>query len=140
MSMFNIFDIASMGMNAQSVRLNTISSNMANASNVSGDENEVYRSIHPVFSSINLAEQDMLENPYAMGVKIDGIENNQAPLQRKYDPYHPKADADGYVFISNVNIMQEMGDMISASRTYQTNVQILSLTKDALLQTVNLGK
>ena len=139
--MFSIFDVASMGMSAQSIRLNTIASNMANASNVSGDINEVYRSIHPEFLSVNMQDTDDFGNNSGLvGVQVTKISHDSLAPQKKYDPYHPSADPDGYVYVSNVNIMQEMADMISASRTYQTNVQILNSTKDALLQTINLGK
>jgi flagellar basal-body rod protein FlgC len=140
MSSFNIFDLASMGMSAQSIRLNTIASNLANGETVSSTPEGAYRSQHPIFSSFNMAMGDAMEGYNGVGVKVDKITQSNADLQAKYDPTNPQADANGMVYLSNVNMVQEMADMISASRTYQTNVQMLNAAKDLMHQTINLGK
>lgn len=141
MSSFSIFDIASMGMSAQSIRLNTIASNLANAETVSNTPEGAYRTQHPVFSSFQIALEDNMSDAYnGVGVKVDKIEQNDAEVQSKYDPHNPQADANGMVYLSNVNIVQEMADMISASRTYQTNVQMLNSAKELMQQTINLGR
>ncbi len=141
MSMFRIFDIAGQAMSAQSIRLNTIASNMANANSVSSSADETYRARHPVFSVSTLGENDDIENgAAARGVKVDEIIQSTKPLEMKYDPSHPKADKNGFIYISNVNIVQEMADMISASRSYDTSVQMLNNAKELMQHTLNIGK
>ncbi|MDJ0750715.1 MAG: flagellar basal body rod protein FlgC [Woeseiaceae bacterium] len=137
MSLFDVFNVAGTAMNAQSVRMNTSASNLANAGNVSGDPDKVYRAKHPVFStfSATLAQQPGLE-----GVRIDGIYESDAPLQLRYQPDHPEADADGNVYATNVNTVEEMVNMMSASRSYKNNVEMINTTKDLLLQTLSLGR
>ena len=137
MSLFDVFNVAGTAMNAQSVRMNTSASNLANAGNVSGDPNKVYRAKYPVFStfSATLAQQPGLE-----GVRIDGIYESEAPLQLRYQPDHPEADADGNVYATNVNTVEEMVNMMSASRSYKNNVEMINTTKDLLLQTLSLGR
>ena len=137
MSLFRIFDIAGSGMSAQSVRLNVVASNVANADSVSSSAGETYRARQPVFAAllqIGLEQQD------AAGVRVAGIVESQVPLTRDYQPDHPAADAEGYIFRPNVNIVEEMANMISASRSYQTNVEVLNTSKQLLLQTLSLGK
>lgn len=137
MSLFDVFNVAGTAMNAQSVRMNTSASNLANAGNVSGDPDKVYRAKHPVFStfSATLSQQPGLE-----GVRIDGIYESDAPLQLRYQPDHPEADADGNVYATNVNTVEEMVNMMSASRSYKNNVEMINTTKDLLLQTLSLGR
>lgn len=137
MSLFKVIDVAGTAMNAQSVRLNVTSSNLANAGSVSGDPDKVYRAKYPVFSSF----QDALaEHSGVSGVRLDGIVESQAPLSVRYQPDHPEADANGNVYVSNVNTVEEMVNMISASRSYKNNVEIINTTKDLLLQTLSLGR
>lgn len=137
MGLFNVFDVAGSAMNAQSVRMNVTASNLANAGSVSGDPENVYRAKHPVFSTFSqsLAAQDGVA-----GVRIDGVVESGAPLQLHYQPDHPEADADGNVYATNVNTIEEMVNMMSASRSYKNNVEILNTTKDLLLQTLSLGR
>jgi flagellar basal-body rod protein FlgC len=135
MSLFGIFDIAGSAMSAQTVRLNTTASNLANADNVSGSEADAYRARHPVFSTF----RDALDNSTA-GVKVDGIVESQAPVQREYQPNNPIADADGYVYRPNVDVVGEMADMISASRSYQNNVEVVNTSKQLLLNVLRLGQ
>jgi len=137
MSLFKVFDTAGTAMNAQSVRMNVTSSNLANAGSVSGDPDKVYRSKQPVFSSF----QDTLNGQSgASGVRLDGIVESSAPLSLRHQPDHPEADGDGNVYVSNVNTVEEMVNMISASRSYKNNVEIINTTKDLLLQTLSLGR
>ena len=138
MALFNIFDIAGSGMSAQSVRLNTVASNLANANSVSGDPNSVYRAKHPVFQAVLNSGLD--SDPATATVEVTGItESNAAPASR-YDPGNPLADAQGYVYAPNVNVVEEMTDMISASRSYQDNVEVLNTARDMMLDTLKLGQ
>lgn len=131
-SSFRIFDIAGSGMSAQSVRLNTVASNLANADSVSGDPNNVYQARHPVFQAIMGREGTAT-------VGVTGISQSQAAPETRYDPGNPLADAQGNVYAPNVNVVEEMADMISASRSYQNNVEVLNTTRDMLLNTLKLG-
>ena len=145
MSLFRIFDIAGSAMSAQSVRLNTTASNLANAESVSSSAETTYRARRPIFAA---ALADVLQGEgqggggeqAAMGVEVKGIVESQAPLQREYNPAHPMADKDGFIYRSNVSQVEEMADMMSASRSYQTNVQVADSAKQMLLQTLRLGK
>ncbi len=137
MSLFNVFDTAGSAMNAQSVRMNVTSSNLANAGSVSGNPDNVYRAKHPVFSSF----QDTLNAQSGVsGVRLDGIVESDAPLAQRYQPDHPEADADGNVWVTNVNTIEEMVNMISASRSYKNNIEIINTTKDLLTQTLQMGR
>ncbi|NOX67808.1 MAG: flagellar basal body rod protein FlgC [Gammaproteobacteria bacterium] len=137
MSLFNVFDVAGSAMNAQSVRLNVTASNMANAGSTSGDPDKVYRARQPVFSSFG----DALSNQTGVsGVRLEGVIESSAPLNKLYQPSHPEADEDGNVYVSNVNSVEEMVNMMSASRSYQNGVELINTTKDLLLQTLSLGR
>jgi flagellar basal-body rod protein FlgC len=136
MSSFSIFDIAGSGMSAQSVRLNTVASNLANADSVSGDPNSVYRAKHPVFQAV----MGSVGEPSAAGVTVTGIAESQANAETRYDPGNPLADAQGNVYAPNVNVVEEMADMISASRSYQNNVEVLTTSRDMMLSTLKLGQ
>ena len=137
MSLFNVFDIAGSAMNAQSVRLNVTASNLANAGNTGGDPDKVYRAKQPVFASFS---DSMAHQSGMTSVRLQGIVESDAPLQMRYQPDHPDADADGNIYISNVNAVEEMVNMMSASRSYRNNVEIINTTKDLLLQTLSLGR
>jgi len=140
MSSFRIFDIAGSGMSAQSVRLNTVASNLANAESVSGDAKTAYRAKHPVFEAVRAQLAGKSGSEQGAAVRITGIvEDTRAPEMR-YQPGNPLANADGYVFAPNVNVVEEMVDMISASRAYQNNVEIMNTSKDLLLATLRLGQ
>jgi len=136
MSSFRIFDIAGSGMSAQSVRLNTVASNLANADSVSGDPQTVYRAKHPVFQAILGSGADQ----GTASVNVSGIAENQAKPESRYDPGNPLADGQGYVYAPNVNVVEEMADMISASRSYQDNVEVLNTSRDMMLATLKLGQ
>ena len=141
MSSFKAFDIAGSGMAAQSVRLNTTASNLANAESVSGDPAKVYKPRHPIFEAVRAS---MGSNPSEASsdaaVKVSGIYESTAPALARYEPGNPLANADGYVYAPAVNAVEEMVNMISASRSYQNNVEVMNTSKDLLLATLRLGQ
>ena len=151
MSSFKIFDIAGSGLSAQSVRLNTVASNLANADSVSGDPNTVYKARHPVFEAVRnaVAAQTLSATPGLGGtpglgaadtaVKVRGIVESTAAPSERYEPGNPLAKADGNVYSPNVNVIEEMTDMISASRAYQNNVEVMNTSKELMLATLKLG-
>ncbi len=138
MSLFKVFDIAGSALSAQSVRLNTVASNLANAESVSSSEKGTYRARQPLFAAV----MDALHGNgnASAGVKVTGVVESQAPLRREYRPEHPLADAQGFVHMPNVNAIEEMTNMISASRSYQTNAEVINTSKQLLLRTLSLGQ
>ena len=137
MSLFTIIDVAGSAMNAQSVRLNVTASNLANAGSVSGNPDKVYRARQPIFESF---QQSLADQNGVSGVRMTGVIESSAPLEIRYQPDHPGADENGNVYVSNVKTVEEMVNMISASRSYKNNVEIINTTKDLLLQTLSLGR
>jgi flagellar basal-body rod protein FlgC len=134
--MFNILDISASAMHAQTVRLNTVASNMANVDSISSNKEDTYRSKQPVF-------QEILEGSKSGptgGVRVKEIVENQAPLKMEYSPNHPMSNDEGYIFRPNVNEVEEMANMMSASRSYETNIEVLNTSKQLLLRTIQLGK
>jgi flagellar basal-body rod protein FlgC len=145
MSSFKIFDIAGSGLSAQSVRLNTVASNLANADSVSGDPSTVYKARHPVFQAVkaSIASQAMAAasgtEAANASVRVSGIVESTAEPSERYEPDNPLANADGNVYSPNVNVIEEMTDMISASRAYQNNVEVMNTSKELMLATLKLG-
>lgn len=137
MSLSQIFNTAGSGMNAQSVRLNTTASNIANAEAAHSSTDQVYRGRHPVFSRLHSSLMDGRES---VGVQVMGIVESDAPLQQRYEPHHPKADENGYVFYPNVNVVEEMTNMISASRSFQVNVDVMNSAKQMIQRVLTLGQ
>jgi|KBSSwiStaDraftv2_1062776.scaffolds.fasta_scaffold26037_9 flagellar basal-body rod protein FlgC len=148
MSYANLFDIAGMGMNAQSVRLNTVASNLANAQSAASSVNQVYRARHPVFTAVQQSAMQQMagwdigadSEQQGAGVQVSGIVESEAPLEKRYEPGHPLADKDGYVVYPNVNVVEEMADMISASRSFQINVEMLQSAKTMAQRLLALGQ
>ena len=137
MSSYKIFDITGSGMTAQAVRMNTTASNIANANSVSSSIDQTYRGRHPVFA----AEMDKaLDDRRGSGVKVLGIVESDAPLNTEYNPSHPLADEKGFIYKPNVNVMEEMANMISASRSYDAKVQVADAAKQMLSRTLTLGQ
>ena len=135
MSNLPIFDVAGSAMTAQSVRLSTIASNLANADSVSGDPTAVFRAKQPVFSTEAVAG-----NPALAGVRVTEVsESTAAPLKR-YEPGHPLADAQGYVYAPDIDPVAQMVDLISASRSYQANVEVFNSAKELAMATLNMGR
>jgi flagellar basal-body rod protein FlgC len=135
MSDFRIFDIAGSALAAQSVRLNTVASNLANADSVSADPGKVYQARAPVFQAL-VVDGD----PALAGVKVTEVVQSSAEPQKRHEPGHPQADAQGYVYAPNVNPVEEMVNLISAARSYQSSVEVLNTTRDLMLRTLNIGK
>lgn len=149
MSLLKIFDVAGSGLAAQSIRLNTTASNLANADSVATDPAKAYRARVPVFSAVMRqygadgfvdTSFSPLDNDDAVGVRVLGVIESQAPIARRYEPANPLADSSGYVYSSNVNTVEALADMISASRTFQSNVEVLNTSKDLLLKTITMGR
>jgi flagellar basal-body rod protein FlgC len=141
MSLFGVFEISGSAMNAQSVRLNTTASNLANAASVAGRPEDAYKARHPVFAA---QLQELSANPEfdasGVGVRIvDVVQSPAAPVKR-YQPDHPLADGEGYVYGSNVNPVEELTNMISASRSFQGSVEAMTTARDLLLKTIAMGR
>jgi flagellar basal-body rod protein FlgC len=138
MSLFKIFDIAGSAMSAQSARLNTTASNLANANTVASSAAAAYRSRQPVFQTVmdNSAGMD----PASAGVRVAGIVESTAEPAKIQDPGNPLADENGYIYMSNVNPVEELVNMISASRSYQNSVEVLNTSKELLTRTLSLGQ
>jgi flagellar basal-body rod protein FlgC len=145
MSSFKIFDIAGSGLSAQSVRLNTVASNLANADSVSGDPATVYKARHPVFEAVRNAVAAQVMGSAAAtdagnaSVRVRGIVESTAQPTERYEPGNPLANQDGVVYSPNVNVIEEMTDMISASRAYQNNVEVMNTSKELMVATLKLG-
>jgi len=145
MSLTKIFDVAGSGMAAQSLRLNTVASNLANADSVAGTPAAAYRAREPLFAAIRRqfgdasGEADAAAADGASGVQVLGMTESQAPVKAQYEPGNPMADANGYVYASNVNPVDELVNMISASRSYQSDVEVMNTTKQLMLKTLTLG-
>lgn len=134
----SIFDIAGSGMNAQSLRLNLVASNISNANSVGSSATDVYRSRQPVFAAeLNKA---MDKQNATSKVNVLGVVESQASPVMEYAPNHPLANKDGFIFKSNVNTVEEMANMMSASRSYQNNVEVLNTAKQMMLQTLKMGQ
>ena len=138
MSLFRVMDIAGSALGAQTVRMNTTASNMANANSASSSIEQTYKARHPIFSQ--MLNEFAIEDDPSIGVKVDGIIESDAPLRQEYSPNHPLANEEGYIFMPNVNVIEEMANMISASRSYQTNVEIMEASKQMLQRTLTLGQ
>jgi flagellar basal-body rod protein FlgC len=132
MSSFSIFDIAGSAMRAQNLRLNTTASNLANVNTVAGSADEAYRSRHPVFAAVL---QDEIG-----GVQTRGVVESSREPEMRYEPGHPLSNDEGYIFGSNVDSVEEMANMMSATRSYQSNVDMLSTVRQLMLQTLKMGE
>ena len=133
MSMFSIFNVSGSAVSAQSQRLNVVASNLANADAVAGPDGQGYKARQVVFQTVPMGSDA------SSGVKVSSITESNEPLKRVHNPTHPSADADGYVNQSNVNPVEEMVNMISASRSYQNNIEVMNTAKTLLLKTLQMG-
>ena len=134
MSMFNVFTIAGSALNAQSMRLNTTASNLANADSVVGADGQPYRAKQVVFAATPVA------GPGSVGVKVTQVVESAAPMRMLYEPNNPAANAEGYVEMPNVNVVEEMVNMISASRSYQNNAEVMNTARTLLQRTLQIGQ
>jgi len=148
MSLTNIFNISGSGMSAQTIRLNTTASNLANAQSVSSSVGDTYKARHPVFAAAMSNAFDMHSNGMYSGgvfnsqggVEVLGVIESDAPYQLRYEPHHPMANEDGYVTYPNVNVMEEMTNMISSSRSFQMNVEVMNTAKTMMQRVLSLGQ
>ncbi len=138
MSSMKIFDIAGSGMNAQNLRLNLVASNISNVNSVSSSIDQVYKSRQPVFAAE--LKNVLNEKNSASGVNVLGVVESQAPPVMEYAPNHPMADENGYIYKPNVNTVEEMANMMSASRSYQNNIEVLNTAKQLMMQTLRMGQ
>ena len=129
---YSIFDIAGSAMRAQNLRLNATASNLANANSIAGSEEDAYRARHPVFAA-------MLKDEIG-GVETRGVVESAREVNKRYEPDNPMADEEGYVFGSNVDNVEEMANMMSSSRSYQSNVELLGTVRQLMLQTLKMGE
>jgi flagellar basal-body rod protein FlgC len=134
MSMLQIFNVSGSAVSAQSQRLNTVASNLANADTVAGPDGQSFKARQVVFQTVAMGDAG------TAGVRVSTVTEDQTPGRRVHDPKHPGADADGYVTYSNVNPVEEMVNMISASRSYQNNVEVMNTAKTLLLKTLQMGQ
>jgi flagellar basal-body rod protein FlgC len=140
MSLYSIFNVAGSGMAAQSLRLNTVASNLANAESVSGSPEGAYRAREPLFAAVHRQQSGGNDGDAGQGVQVLGVTASQAAIPQRYEPGNPLANADGYVYGSNVNPVDELVNMISASRSYQNNVEVMNSAKQLMLKTLTLGQ
>ena len=138
MSMLNIFNVSGSAASAQSQRLNVVASNLANADTVAGPDGQAYKARQVTFQTQLMGE--MGTDPTAAGVRVSNVSEDQTAGRRVHDPKHPSADAEGYVTYSNVNAVEEMVNMISASRSYQNNIEVMNTAKNLLLKTLQMGQ
>lgn len=140
MSLFNVFNVSGSALNAETIRLNTTASNLANAESVNGDPTKVYRARHPVFQAmLDDSGTSFDDEDSSTGVRVLGVTESTAPPTMRYQPDHPLANKDGYVYMSNVNSIEEMTNMISANRSFATNIEAINTARDLLLKTISMG-
>ena len=137
MALMDIFNIAGSAMSAQSVRMNVTASNLANVDTVGSSAEQTYRARQPVFESLI---GNFMGDGQSVGVRVSQILESQAALRQQYQPEHPNANDQGYIYLPNVDPIEEMSNMISASRAYQNNVEIINTSKEMLLRTLSLGR
>jgi flagellar basal-body rod protein FlgC len=135
MSLFNVFQVSSSAMTAQSMRLNAVASNLANADSIISADGKPYRAKQVVFEATPMGNADI-----SKGVRVRQVVEDASPPRMVYDPKNPAADEKGYVALPNVNVVEEMTNMISASRSYQTNVEVMNTAKTMMLRTLQIGQ
>ena len=138
MGMMSIFNVSGSAASAQSQRLNVVASNLANADTVAGPDGQAYKARQVTFQTQLVGE--LSNDPTAAGVRVSTVTEDNTPGRRVHDPKNPAADADGYVTYSNVNPVEEMVNMISASRSYQNNIEVMNTAKSLLLKTLQMGQ
>ncbi len=140
MSMMKIFDVAGSAISAQSQRLNVVASNLSNADTVAGPDGQPYKARQVVFQTQLMNAGAFSGNATSAGVRVSTVTESEAPGRRVHDPHHPSADAEGYVTFSNVNPVEEMVNMISASRSYQNSVEVMNTARSLLQKTLQMGQ
>jgi len=141
MSLFNAINVAATSLEAQSVRLNTISSNLANANAVSSSERDTYRAQYPVFeSAYQEAAAEVIGDSDLAGVRVAGILTSDLPARREYAPEHPQSDDEGFIWRPEINSVEEMTNMMQAARSYQDSIEAMNTAKQLILRTLTLGR
>ncbi|KTD11276.1 flagellar basal body rod protein FlgC [Legionella jamestowniensis] len=140
MSLNNIFDIAGSALVAETSRLTTSTSNMSNANVVTGNPDDTYKAQYPVFRTVQDEAQLWMDNQVKAGVEVSAIYESEAEAIKQYDPNNPLADADGYVYAPNINYVAEIANIISASKAYQMDLEILGTSKQLIQRTLQLGQ
>ena len=140
MSLFNAINVAATALEAQSVRLNTISSNLANATAVSSSEEGTYKAQYPVFEAVFNELSAAGDAGASAGVRVSGIVQSELPARREYSPSHPLADDEGFIYRSPVNSVEEIANMMEASRSYQDSIEAMNTAKQLILRTLTLGR
>lgn len=142
MGLFDVFKISASGMRAQRMRMEVISTNLANIHTTRTEEGGPFVKKEVVFK-----QSDVSDKPFGAmlskkidGVKVDEVQESEKPFEKVYDPNHPDADAKGYVNFPNVNLMEEMADMIAATRAYEANINVINTTKEMAIKTLEIGK
>jgi flagellar basal-body rod protein FlgC len=138
MGLDRIFGVAGSALNAQTSRLNTIASNLANANSVASTEKDAFRAKRTVFKAVLEEQMGGQAGPYSGGVKIESLTDDPSPVRRVYEPGSPMADKDGYIYASNVNEMTEMVEMMAASRSYQNNVEVVNTARQLMMRTIDI--
>lgn len=138
MALDNIFGIGASALNAQTVRMNTVASNLANAGTVAGSDAEAFRGKRPIFKA--LMDEQLNGQNNKGGVKVTEITDDPSPIKKMHDPSNPSADKDGYVYLSNVNEMTEMVEMMAANRSYQNNVEVINTARQLMMRTLDIIK
>ena len=136
MTMLKVFDVAGSALSAQTLRLNVTASNLANADSMASSPETAYKARHPVFKAV----MQNLADPSATAVRTLGVVQSDAPHPVQHMPEHPMADAEGKVYASNVNPVEEMVNMISASRSYQSNIEVINTSKQLMIRTLSMGE
>jgi flagellar basal-body rod protein FlgC len=140
-SLEQVFTNAASGMSAQSTRINTIASNLANTGSVSGTEETAYHAKYPIFSEVTNKVNGLSDHDQPVGgVRVTSIEHSKKPLEKRYDPSHPSAGPDGFVYATDVNPIEEMTNMLAASKDYEANVDVMNTTKNLFQQSINAMK
>ena len=140
MALDNIFGIGGSALNAQTVRMNAVASNLANAGTVAGSDKEAFRGKRAVFKAILDDQLNGNSNDNKGGVKVTEIADDPSPIKKMHDPGNPQADKDGYVYLSNVNEMTEMVEMMAANRSYQNNVEVINTARQLMMRTLDIIK
>jgi flagellar basal-body rod protein FlgC len=140
MSLFSIFDISASGLSAQNTRLNTVASNLANSESIASTPEGAYKSKQPIFAATYEGQLNNVNNAASAGLRTVGIVESQAENVAQFQPGNPLANEEGYIYLSNVSVIEEMTNMMSAKSSYQSNIEVLNTSKELLLQTLRLGR
>lgn len=140
-SLERVLTNASSGLSAQSIRMNTIASNLANANSVGSTPDKTYRAKYPIFTEVTQKVPGLGDSDQPVGgVRVTDIKSSDKPLEQRYDPNNPAANSDGFVYLTDVNTIEQMTNMIAASKEYEANIQVMNTTKDLLVQSLNVLK